>query len=85
MQNFVVEIRSIPIETIQSYLQEFGGELSRDGWTYGKGWQARLSPMDDYCIGSLRFDQVKLEWSGDEEALATMWQPFQKRITRPGG
>jgi hypothetical protein len=85
MQTYTLEIRSIPLNVIQTYLKELGGENKPNGRINGPGWQAHLYPMEDYVIGSIRFEQVKLEWSGDDKAIETVWLPFQKKIIRPGG
>lgn len=85
MPSYTLEIRSIPLKVIQTYLTEFGGEIQSNGRIEGPGWQAYLSPMEDYIIGPLKFEQVRLEWVGDEGALKTVWQPLQYKIIRPGG
>ncbi|MEN6463080.1 MAG: hypothetical protein ABFC94_17145 [Syntrophomonas sp.] len=85
MQSYTLEIRSISLKDIQAYLEELGGEMQPSGRIHGLGWQACLSPMEDYLIGSLRFEQVRLEWNGNEEAIKSVWLPLQQKIIRPGG
>lgn len=85
MHSYIMEIRSITLKVIETYLEEFDGRRQSDGWITGEGWQARLVPLEDYVIGSLRFEQVRLEWKGDNEAVKAVWLPLQQKIIRPGG
>lgn len=85
MHTNVVEIRGIALNIMQTYLEELGGKLQLDSWYKGQGWQAHLLPIEDYIIGPLRFEQVRLEWSGNDEAVHAVWVPLQQKFMRAGG
>lgn len=83
----VVELRSMPLWLMQAYLEELGGVLGEDGWISGQaeGWKARLTPMEDFVLGSLRVGQVRMEWQGDDPAYQTVWPLIRKKLIRGGG
>ncbi len=82
---FTLELRSLPDWLMRAYLVELGGSLQPDGSVTGEGWQARLEPMEDFVIGSLRVGQVRLVWCGDVLALESIWPLVQKKLVRGGG
>ena len=85
MSDTILELRGIPLWLIQEYLQEVGGSLQPDGWLHGEDWQARLTQMEDYALGSLRVGQVRLEWQAGAAAQARTWPLLEKKMMRAGG
>ncbi len=79
------EIRGVPLWVVREYLEQLGGQSKADGWLQGPGWKARLTPMEDYQIGSLRVGQVRLELHGDAGAVAEVRDALEKRLLRAGG
>ncbi len=79
------EIRSIPIWLLQRYLEDLEGQVGQDGWLYGSGWQARLTQIDDYCIGALRVGQVRVELQGEAATVARLQAALEPKLLRAGG
>jgi hypothetical protein len=79
------EIRGVPLWMVREYLEQLGGQSKVDGWLKGPGWKARLTPLDDYRIGSLCVGQVRLELQGDAKAVAEVRDALEKRLLRAGG
>lgn len=78
-------IRGVPLWLLREYLEELGGAAGADGAVVGPGWQARLSQLDDYRLGSLRIGQVRLELAGEEGALAELRRVLTYRLMTRGG
>lgn len=85
MHIFTRELRSMPIWLIREYLEELGGSVTSDDCISGEGWQACLTAMEDYVIGSLRVGQVHLEWKGNDRALEQVWPRLEQKLARAGG
>jgi hypothetical protein len=81
----VYELRGIPLWLLQEYLQELGGQPGANGWTTGPGWQACLTPMNDFQLGSLRVGQVRIEWQAEPEAHNIYWPKLEMKMMRAGG
>ena len=79
------ELRSLPIWLLREYLIELGGQVGPDGNAVGPGWQARLTPMEDFVLGSLRVGQLRLEWEGNESAHQVFWPKLEQKLMRAGG
>jgi len=79
------EIRGVPIWVVREYLEQLGGQSKVDGWLQGPGWKARLTPMEDYQIGSLHVSQTRLKLQGDAKAVAEVRDTLEKRLLRAGG
>lgn len=85
MNRFSRELRSMPIWLVGEYLQELGGQRSAQ-WSYtGDGWQADLTRLEDFVIGSLHVGQVRLDWQSSDEALTIIWPLLEKKLLRAGG
>ena len=80
-----LDLRGIPLWLLRNYIQELGGLPAADGWLAGAGWQARLTELEDYHIGSLQVGQVRLEWRADELAQDRTWPLLEKKLMRGGG
>ncbi len=78
-------LRGIPIWLVREYLQELGDQPGADGQVLGAGWEARLSQLDDYQIGSLRVGQVLLEIRATGEAWHRLQPALEKKLLRAGG
>lgn len=81
----VIELRGIPLWLLQEYLQDLGGRPGEDGWITGPGWQACLTPMNDFQLGSLCIGQVRLEWQAGPDAHTLYWPKLEMKIMRAGG
>ena len=87
-------LRGIPLWLLHDYLEELGGTDSEilDGspdleeeLVVGDGWQARLTQLEDYKIGSLSSGQVRLLVTGDSDEVRGMLSRLAPRLTRGGG
>jgi hypothetical protein len=87
-------LRGIPLWLLRDYLEELGGTDSEilDGspdvpeeLVVGDGWQARLTQLEDYKIGSLSSGQVRLLVTGDADEVRGMLSRLAPRLTRGGG
>lgn len=85
MQQFLYELRSMPIWLLQIYLEEIGGSSVADGSFSGDGWNAKIEKMDDFQIGSLRVGQIGLEWWGNEQAIKNVLPLLEQKMMRAGG
>ena len=87
-------LRGIPLWLLRDYLEKLGGTVSEilDGspdveeeLVSGDGWQARLTQMEDYKIGSLSSGQVRLVVTGDADEVRGMLSRLAPRLSRGGG
>lgn len=85
MASYTRDLRSLPIWLLGEYLQELGGRPLPGRAYQGNGWQAQLTQIEDYAIGSLRVGQVRLEWQGDDQAHHIIWPQLEKKLMRAGG
>lgn len=80
-----IELRAVPLWLLQQYIVEIGGYEAPDGWLHGKDWQARLTQIEDFQVGSLRVGQVQFELKGDDAAVASLWKQLEPKLIRAGG
>lgn len=85
MHHVTRELRSLPLWLLREYMEELGGQITSDDCITGPGWEARLTKVEDFSIGSLRVGQVRLDWKGDDQALASFWPKLEQRLMRAGG
>jgi hypothetical protein len=87
-------LRGIPLWLLRDYLEELGGTVSEilDGspdveeeLVVGDGWEARLTQLEDYKIGSLSSGQVRLLVTGDADEVRGMLSRLAPRLFRGGG
>ena len=87
-------LRGIPRWLLRSYLEELGGTGSEvlDGASgveedlvVGDGWQARLTQLEDFKVGSLSSGQVRLRVTGDPDEVRGMLSRLAPRLFRGGG
>ena len=82
---FECVVTGVPLWLLRAYLEELGGRPGADGLLRGDGWQARLTQVEVYQIGSLRVGQVRLELDGQVEAVDRVRQALEPRLMRAGG
>ena len=70
---------------MQDYLTALGASPASDGWLAGAGWQARLTPADDFVIGVVRVGQGRLELRGEAEAVEAVRRALAPKLMRAGG
>lgn len=85
MAQLVKEMRGLPLWLLREYLVEIGGEVGPGGKIDGDGWQASLTQMDDFKVGSLVVGQVRLEITADEQAMDRLMPVLEKKLLRAGG
>lgn len=87
-------LRGIPLWLLRDYLEELGGTDSEildgspeveEALMVGDGWQARLTQLEDYKIGSLSSGQVRLLVTGDADEMRGMLSRLAPRLFRGGG
>lgn len=85
MAHYEHEVRGIPLWLLREYLEELGGRVNGDHVVAGEGWQAQISQIDDFRLGSLRVGQVRLELTGEPDAVARIEAALQPKLLRAGG
>ncbi len=87
-------LRGIPRWLLVGYLEELGGTSreildsppdAEEDLVEGDGWQARLTQLEDYKIGSLSSGQVRLVVRGDPDEVRGMLSRLAPRLFRGGG
>ena len=91
-------LRGIPRWLLRGYLEELGGQIvDADGadpatdptpeeeLLVADGWQARLTQIEDFRIGSLSSGQVRLVVTGDPDEVRGMLSRLAPRLFRGGG
>lgn len=78
-------INGIPLWLLQTYLEEAGGRANGSGQVEGEGWDARLTQLDPYKVGSLSVCQVQVDLEGEEEALGALLAVMERKLLRAGG
>jgi hypothetical protein len=88
-------LRGIPRWLLVGYLEDLGGTAVETGdlaivgpeedLVAGDGWQARLTQMEDFKVGSLSSGQVRLTVTGDPDEVRGMLSRLAPRLFRGGG
>ena len=88
-------LRGIPRWLLVDYLEDLGGSAVEEGagldltpdedFVVGDGWQARVTQLEDFRIGSLSSGQVKLVVTGDPDEVRGMLARLAPRLFRGGG
>ncbi len=81
----VREIRGIPFFLLVMYLQEMGGKLLSEGYLQAPGWEATLTRMEPFRIGSLAVGQTRLEICIEESLVDEFIARFGQKTLRAGG
>jgi hypothetical protein len=79
------DVRGIPLWLLRDYLVDAGGTVRGDHIVVGDGWQARLTQLQDFEVGSLRVGEIRVEWEGEGEAFERMRELLQHKLLRAGG
>jgi hypothetical protein len=79
------DVRGIPLWLLREYLVEAGGTAQGDHIIVGNGWQARLTQLQDFEVGSLCVGEIRVEWEGEGEAFERMQELLQQKLLRAGG
>jgi hypothetical protein len=82
---FEATLNGLPLWLLREYLESLGGQTAGDGSVIGDGWQARLTQVEDYQIGSLRVGRVRLELVGNPAAVEQTRKALQPKMIRAGG
>lgn len=80
-----IVLRAVPLWLLRHYITEIGAQEHPDGWLHGKDWQARLTQVEDFQIGSLRVGQVRFDLQGDDAVIADIWRQLEPKLIRAGG
>ena len=75
----------VPLWLMKEYLADLGATEVEENVMTAEGWQARLSKAEPNRIGSLVIGGASVEFSGDEAALAAMFEKLQWKRLRGGG
>ena len=78
------ETHSIPLWLLREYLEELGGTAESETRVVADGWTAVLTKLEPRRVGSLRVGQVKIEFTGEPDALAQLQTQFHKKTMRAG-
>ena len=87
-------LRGIPRWLLVGYLEDLGGTVvetdnpsveAEEDLVAGDGWQARLTQLEDFKVGSLSSGQVRLVVTGDPDDVRGMLSRLAPRLFRGGG
>jgi hypothetical protein len=88
-------LRGIPRWLLCEYLEDLGGRVvtsdsdggaaAEEDVVAGDGWQARLTQLEDFRVGSLSSGQVRLTVTGDPDEVRGMLSRLAPRLFRGGG
>ncbi|HID51848.1 MAG TPA: DUF1952 domain-containing protein [Anaerolineae bacterium] len=84
MTQQIEEIHAIPLWLLREYLEEIGGTAVSETRVVGEGWTAVLTKLEPRQVGSLRVGQVKIEFTGEPDALGLLQTRFAKKTMRAG-
>jgi hypothetical protein len=82
---FEQTVTGIPLWLLREYLEQLAGRVQADGSLAGDGWQATLTQVEDYRIGSLSVGRVRLEITGEAETVKRIRQSLEPKLLRAGG
>ncbi len=83
-ENLERRIRGIPLWLLRAYLVELGGQAQEDRIS-GNGWEAKITQLDDFRVGSLAVGQVRLDIEGEKQAVAELIPRLDRKLLRGGG
>jgi hypothetical protein len=82
---FEFTVSGIPLWLMREYLVELGGHQVADDAVSGDGWQAHLTKVEDFQLGSLRVGRMHLAFYGDAEVVQKLLPALEKKLVRAGG
>ncbi len=84
-RRYDVTLTGIPLWLLREYVESVGGQPGPDGGLIGEDWQARLTQVDDYQIGSVCVGRVRLELTGTPAAVDRTRRALEPKFLRAGG
>lgn len=75
----------VPLWLMKEYLADLGAVEVAENQLVAAGWQATLSKATPNRIGSLVVGGTTVEFAGDAEALAAMFDKLHWKTLRGGG
>lgn len=75
----------VPLFLMKDYLLRLGAGEAGENHFVGAGWSARLSKAPWKEIGSLRIGGTSAEFSGDGDALESLFERLHLLTMRGGG
>ncbi|MCC6165949.1 MAG: DUF1952 domain-containing protein [Caldilineaceae bacterium] len=79
------EYHGVPPWLMKEYLADLGGVEAEENLLVGDGWRAVVSKAEPRRIGSLVVGGAAVEFSGDEAALAALFEKLHWKTLRGGG
>ena len=79
------DVHGLPLQLVQEYLQELGGELVSEGRVEGPGWAVQFRKTEDFKLGSIRLGNTHLSVEADPEVMETFLPTLEKKLRRGGG
>lgn len=75
----------VPLWLMKEYLRELGALEVEENVLVAEGWRASVSKAQPKHIGSLVIGGATVEFSGDEAALAALFEKLHWKTLRGGG
>jgi hypothetical protein len=75
----------VPLWLMKDYLGQLGAQETAENEMEGEGWRASLCKAAPRHIGSLTVGGTTVTFSGDEQALAAMFERLHWKTLRGGG
>lgn len=79
------EYHGVPDWLMKEYLTDLGGVEESENVLVAEGWRAVVSKATPRHIGSLVIGGAAVEFSGDEAALAALFEKLHWKTLRGGG
>ncbi|MFN8481999.1 MAG: DUF1952 domain-containing protein [Anaerolineae bacterium] len=81
---YVRDVRAVPLWLLREYLVELGArEVGEE--LVGDGWQACLTPLGTYRVGSLVVGEARVEIEGEGDAVERTAAALDLRLSTRGG
>ncbi len=75
----------VPLWLLKHYLLDLGGAEVSENVVVGEGWRADLRKAEPRRLGSLVVGGSTAEFSGNEQALASLFDKLHWKTQRGGG
>lgn len=75
----------VPVWLMKEYLADLGAVETEENVLVGDGWRAVVRQAHPNHIGSLVIGGATVEFSGDEAALAALFEKLHWKTLRGGG
>lgn len=80
----VHNFRDISRWVAESYVQSLEGSERGSGGFSGPGWHISIEELPAVEVGSLRFRQIRLTVSGDNDVVERVWAELGPKFYRGG-